>query len=90
MLLKSIVSGMRFGRLSIGSVKSTWRRSGETGSSTPASAPAWRDQAPAAQITVSVRTVLPLALTALILPSRCSIVSTSWPVSSCAPNWRAA
>ena len=63
-------AGCAAGGSSIGSVKSTWRRSRETGSSTPTSSPQRRDQAPAAQITVSVRTLMSPAWTASIRSSR--------------------
>ena len=49
-----MVNGVRGSSPGIGSVTRIWRRSGLTGRSTPTIAPRPRDQAPAAQTTVSV------------------------------------
>jgi hypothetical protein len=84
-----MVMGRRAGRPGTGSVSTTWRRDGVTGSSTPASSPTRADQAPAAQISVGVSTT-PLVVTTPVISSPATRTSSSsQPVSTWAP-WRRA
>ncbi len=83
-------SGGRGSRRGPAAVVSTWRRSGVTGRSTPAQAPTSRDQAPAAQTTVEVRTVPRSVTTALTSPPSLRIPVTADPVTRRAPSRRAA
>ena len=56
------------GSSATGSVKATWRRTGVTGMVTPTMSPMPRDQAPAAQTTVSVAMRPHSVTTAVMVP----------------------
>jgi hypothetical protein len=85
-----MVNGSSGGRPSIGSVKRICRRTGVTGSATPAISPQARDQAPAAQMTTLVATGPWLVCTPVISSSWVAMLVTSHPTRRCAPSARAA
>ena len=85
-----MVNGRSGARSGIGSVHSTWRRSGVTGSSTPAIAPIARDQAPAAQTTAPASTRPRSVTTVRTSSPATSSPVTATPVRSVAPSRRAA
>jgi hypothetical protein len=89
-LLKSIVIGRRAGKPSIASVTTICRRSGVTGRSTPIIAASSADHAPAAQMTVPVRTSPRLVRTVVTWLLTASMPRTSQPVTRVAPSRRAA
>ena len=85
-----MVNGVCGSRPGIGAVVRIWRRSGSTGRSTPTIAPSPRDQAPAAQTTVSVA-IVPLSVTTrVIAPPLESIAVTAQSRTIRAPARRAA
>ena len=61
-----MVNGVCGSRPGMGAVVRIWRRSGSTGRSTPTMAPSPRDQAPAAQTTVSVA-IVPWSVTTRVM-----------------------
>lgn len=84
-----MVNGTTSGRSGIGSVKTTWRRSGVTGSGVSTICPIAWDQAPAAHTTVPAVIGPRPVCTVRAWPATTSMSVTVTPVSRVAP-WRRA